>query len=222
MKASLQLKNIYSRLAYDYWRRILPKYGFTKKGVAVLECGIGAGHFLRLLEGWFPKATLFGLDIDPSTLFRIGQSGKEKMLLAASAEMLPFPEQRFDFVISLHMIEHLHKPEDFFREAARVLSPGGTLAFATPNPLGISARLLKSRWSGWHPEHISLKAPADWREILLQHGFSIVRDGTTGLSGIPSFRTLPLGLLNWGPLFLFGFFPWQHGEAYICISRRVL
>ncbi len=216
----LDFGNIYPRLIYDYWRRTLPNYGISEEGVAVLECGIGPGHLLRLMEGWFPKASLFGLDIDPSTLSRIGQS-KERMLLAASAEMLPFPEQRFDFVISLHMIEHLQRPEDFLRETARVLRPGGILVLATPNPEGLGARLQGPRWCGWHPEHISLKLPAGWRQILAQNGFAVLKDGTTGLSGIPIFRKLPLAMLNWGPLFCFGFFSWNHGEAYISVSKKL-
>jgi ubiquinone/menaquinone biosynthesis C-methylase UbiE len=210
---------IYPRLIYDYWRRTLPNYGISSKGVAVLECGIGPGQLLRLMEGWFPKASLFGVDIDPSTLFRIGQS-QERMLLAASAEMLPFPEQRFDFVISLHMIEHLRRPEDFLRETARVLRPEGILVLATPNPEGIGARLEGCHWTGLIPEHISLKSPDEWKSLVRAHGFSIVRDGTTGLSSLAVVRRSPLALINLGLLFIFGYFPWRHGEAYICIVRK--
>lgn len=119
------------------------------------------------------------------------------------------------------MVEHLKEPERFIREAGRVLRRRGILIFATPNPAGIAARLMGKRWSGWIPEHISLYPPPKWRDILAKHDFMILRHGTTGLSGIPAFRKFPLALLNWGLLFLFGFFSWRYGEAYMCISKKV-
>ncbi len=216
----IDIGRLFTRLTYDYWRRTLPSFGISKRGVAVLECGIGQGALLRLMELWFPQAFLYGLDIDPGTLSKIRKSSPQTRLLAASAETLPFPEQRFDVIISLHMIEHLNRPEDFLRETARVLRPEGILVLATPNPQGLGAKVMKSRWSSLIPDHVSLKPPHKWRELLIANGFEILSDGTTGLSGIPMFRKLPLSLLNWGPLFLFGFFPWRHGEAYICLSQK--
>jgi hypothetical protein len=79
---------------------------------------------------------------------------------------------------------------------------------------------MKSRWDSWITEHVSLNPPYKWREMLITNGFEILRDGTTGLSGVPVFRKLPLALFNLAPLFAFGYFPWNHGEAYICISQK--
>jgi ubiquinone/menaquinone biosynthesis C-methylase UbiE len=216
----LNFNKLYLRLTYDMWRRILPTYVEANRGASVLECGVGPGHLLMFMEGWFPKHSLYGLDIDQKALQAASLRTRRTSLLIASAQTLPFDQEQFELVLSLHMIEHLPEPERFISEAVRVLRPGGVLALATPNPVGLGARLMGPGWSGWHPEHISLKPPEEWREILRNHRFSILRDGTTGLSGIPIFRRLPLALLNWGPLFLFGFFPWNHGEAYVCLARK--
>ncbi len=40
-------------------------------------------------------------------------------------ERLPFPDERFDSVLATDMIVHMHRPEQFVREVARVLRPGG-------------------------------------------------------------------------------------------------
>jgi ubiquinone/menaquinone biosynthesis C-methylase UbiE len=82
----------------------------------------------------FRRRLYFGLDADPHALYEERQKSPQKLLIAASAETLPFPEKRFDFVISLHMVEHLHRPEQFIRETARVLCPDGLLVLATPQP----------------------------------------------------------------------------------------
>ncbi|MGP8104961.1 MAG: class I SAM-dependent methyltransferase [Desulfobaccales bacterium] len=216
----MQLNKLMHRLTYDIWRRTLPRYGNLTKGTLVLECGIGPGNLLSLMSRWFPEAKLYGLDIDLQYIRQTGQADNKMRLLAASAEALPFQPGIFDLIISLHMVEHLPQPEKFFAEAARVLCPGGILAIATPNPDGVGARMMGSRWGGWQNDHISLKSSDKWQKMIIEQGFSVLSEGTTGISGIPAFRRLPLAIFNWGPLFLFGFFPWRHGEAYICISRK--
>jgi 2-polyprenyl-3-methyl-5-hydroxy-6-metoxy-1,4-benzoquinol methylase len=216
----MQATKLLPRLTYDIWKRTLPRYGNVKKGALVLECGIGPGNLLSLMSKWFPEAKLYGLDIDFQLIRQARQANNNKGLLTASAEALPFQEGTFDLVVSLHMVEHLPDPENFLAETSRVLRPGGILAIATPNPEGIGASIMGSRWGGWCDDHISLKSPEKWREMIIGHGFSVLSAGTTGISGIPAFRRFPLAIFNWGPLFLFGFFPWRHGEAYICIARK--
>lgn len=215
-----QKDKIFKRLTYDLWRRTLPRYIDVASGPMALECGTGPGSLLALLEIWFPKIRLFGLDIDSKTIHSAKEVTRRTSFLAASAESLPFADKTFEMIISLHMVEHLQEPELFFREASRVLRSGGMLIFATPNPAGIGARVMKSRWSGLIADHISLYPPDRWQQIMRDCGFSVLRDGTTGLSTIPAFRKFPLALLNWGLLFVFGFFPWRHGEAYVCISEK--
>ncbi len=217
----MNFRNLYIRLGYDYWRRTLSQYLCHDEPVRVLECGFGEGNLLQLLEKWFPPLRLCGLDIDYPAICHAQQTSQRAAFLQASAESLPFPDRQFNLIISFHMVEHLPHPEKFIAEAHRVLAERGFLILATPNPLGIGARLMGARWSGLVPDHISLKPVDSWRAMLNRQGFAILKDGTTGLSGIPMFRKLPLALLNWGPLFLFGFFPWVQGEAYIAISQKL-
>jgi SAM-dependent methyltransferase len=120
----------------------------------------------------------------------------------------------------LHLIEHLYHPELFISEAARVLLPGGILLIASPNPTGIGASVMKSRWTGWRRDHVSLCSPKEWKSIFERRGFLRVYGGTTGLSGIPVFRKSPLALLNYLPLLLFGALPWDRGEAFVGLFRR--
>lgn len=218
----MSLEKIRIRLTYDIWRRLLARYGpvVLQNKPVVLDCGSGPGRLLGLMEEWFPQTTLYGLDIDYTVISKARQASPGINYLVASAETLPFPEKTVDILVTLHMVEHLPEPEHFFREASRVLRPEGILALATPNPQGIGARIMKDKWSGWCLEHVSLNSPETWERMLTKHGFSVLEHGTTGLSGLPLFRNLPLGLINWGVLFLFGFFPWRQGEAYICVARK--
>jgi SAM-dependent methyltransferase len=46
---------------------------------------------------------------------------------------LPADDSTFDLVVALALVEHLHNPDNFIREALRVLRPGGVLVVSTPN-----------------------------------------------------------------------------------------
>jgi SAM-dependent methyltransferase len=162
---------------------------------------------------------LYGLDLDIQLIHEAQTQTARSHFVQATAIEIPFSDTTFDLVIALHLVEHLPQPERFFAEARRVLRGKGLLMIATPNPKGIGARLMGERWAEWQDEsHINLNPPAYWRELIRGNGFIILKDGTTGLSGIPVFQKLPMALINRVPLFLFGFFPWMHGEAYVCVA----
>jgi hypothetical protein len=86
-------KKIINRLAYDLWRRILPRYGNLQNGASILECGIGPGNLINLMSGWFPRAELYGLDIDLQAIQQAREPENKISLLAASSESLPFQER---------------------------------------------------------------------------------------------------------------------------------
>jgi SAM-dependent methyltransferase len=48
---------------------------------------------------------------------------------------LPLADGRFASVLSVHSLEHVPDPERVLDEVARVLAPGGTAVFVTPNRL---------------------------------------------------------------------------------------
>jgi len=191
------------------------------KGNVIAEIGCGPGYLLRFLEAWFPECLIFGFDYDLRLLEDARSRTQYSFLLRGNAEILPFGDRTVDALVTLHMIEHLYHPEAFISEAKRVLKPGGILLLATPNPNGIGAKVMGKRWGGYREDHVSLKSPEEWAALFKQHGFYVIKERTTGLSGIPAFRKFPLVIFNWGPLALFGAFPWKYGDAYLAICRKM-
>ncbi len=69
--------------------------------------------------------------------------------------------QDLDAVTLWHSIEHLAQPWRTIEAAVAALRPQGVLIIATPNPVGIQARLLRSRWVHVDaPRHLFLIPPA--------------------------------------------------------------
>ncbi len=98
-----------------------------------LEIGAGTGYFsLNLLQaGLIQRAT--ATDISPGMLAALDENasllGLEVRTAAADAETLPFPDESFDLVFGHAVLHHIPDLEQAFSEFARVLRPGGTLAF---------------------------------------------------------------------------------------------
>jgi ubiquinone/menaquinone biosynthesis C-methylase UbiE len=98
-----------------------------------LEIGAGTGYFsLNLLQaGLIERAT--ATDISPGMLATLEENasrlGLEVKTAAAEAETLPFPDESFDLVYGHAVLHHIPDLERAFSEFARVLRPGGTVAF---------------------------------------------------------------------------------------------
>jgi len=55
---------------------------------------------------------------------------------------LPFPEEKYELVLAVEILEHLEAPRAFVREIFRVLKPGGLAVVTTPNITSIPSRIL--------------------------------------------------------------------------------
>ena len=107
-----------------------------REGVAprsLLDVGSGTGMLLRSLRGMYGDVRAVGVDL------AIGMSRKAREslktdgrthILTADAEHLPFPDSVFDLVVSTSTFQWLSEPDRAFREALRVLIPGGLFCFA--------------------------------------------------------------------------------------------
>jgi SAM-dependent methyltransferase len=111
------------------WQRHVAAYslanGFLPPG-RVLDLGCGIGHSYHLLA---PRETV-GVDISAEAL-----QGQDRETVEADMRDLPFDDGEFASVLSVQSLEHVPDPELVVAEVARVLEPGGTAMFVTPNRL---------------------------------------------------------------------------------------
>ncbi len=92
----------------------------------VLDLGCGAGHSFAELA---PRESV-GVDLDAGAL-----RGQPRETVAADMRALPFADGSFASVLAVQSIEHVGDPERVVAEARRVLEPGGTAVWVTPNRL---------------------------------------------------------------------------------------
>ncbi len=94
----------------------------------ILDLGAGAG-IVEAMNFRGRATKVCGIDLDPRvTANPFLDEGR-----VSDGGGIPYPDAAFDLVFSDNVLEHLDRPLDVFREVARVLKPGGTFHFKTPN-----------------------------------------------------------------------------------------
>jgi len=95
----------------------------------VLNLGAGPATEspIRTLKG--EVAEVVGADVDTCVL---DNPELDRAVMIESGR-IPLENDAFDVIVSDYVFEHVADPEQFLGEAARVLKPGGSLFFRTPN-----------------------------------------------------------------------------------------
>jgi len=121
----------------------------------VLEVGMGEGEVTDRVRRRYPDAELMGVDLPDPELAR---SWKEKGLIGTYADIgaLPFPDDAFDLVLGIEVLEHVPDPEAAMREVARV-GRGAVLLSVPWEPVWRMANIARGKYVGdWGntPGHI--------------------------------------------------------------------
>ena len=88
----------------------------------VIEIGCGKGRILKLVNQVFPNTECVGVDISSKMLSKLPGNIER---LEGSLESVPCPDNSFDVVFAVEVIEHSPNPEASIREMIRIARPGG-------------------------------------------------------------------------------------------------
>ena len=99
-----------------------------------LEIGVGTGILARAVLREVPQVRrLVGIDVSAKML-ALARPRLPGTALRAAAELLPFPDRRFDSVIAVHVLHLVPDLGAALVEAARVLRPGGRVVAVHGEP----------------------------------------------------------------------------------------
>jgi SAM-dependent methyltransferase len=100
-------------------------------GSRVLEVGAGMGRFTRMLdEGGF---RVVASDLSEGQIAKLRRDFPHVEAIVADAAGLPVPAEPYDAVVGFFTLHHMPDLRAAFARFARVVRPGGVVAFCEPN-----------------------------------------------------------------------------------------
>ncbi len=111
----------------DILAHLLRHFAFT--GGATLDLGCGTGTTTLQLADHSQEVVALDLSL---TALRLAQQRAITNLTCADGTRLPFPDQAFDLVTALDVIEHIADDVGALREVHRTLRPGGLCVVFVP------------------------------------------------------------------------------------------
>ncbi|MBV9101464.1 MAG: class I SAM-dependent methyltransferase [Candidatus Dormibacteraeota bacterium] len=171
---------------------------------------LGCGHLVLHGDSAPPDVTVVGVEPD---LAALRSNTLVTHRVRAAGEALPFADASFGLVASAWVLEHLDNPGLVFAEIARVLRPGGSFVFLTPNAWNYNAWLIRAVPNRWHglftrrlyarregdtyPVRYRANSPRSLPALLAAAGFSSV---TLEYNGDPTYIAFNRPLFEGGVL----------------------
>jgi SAM-dependent methyltransferase len=98
----------------------------------ILDIGCGPAEFLN--ECKKIGFSVLGADIAPRNVAAAQELYRIEVVEGGAAEVAnKYPNRKFDVISFFEIVEHLADPVVFFREAKKILKPGGFIVMSVPN-----------------------------------------------------------------------------------------
>ncbi|TSC84063.1 MAG: Uncharacterized protein G01um101416_1144 [Microgenomates group bacterium Gr01-1014_16] len=137
----------------------------------VLDIGCGEGKMGDVTYYNMPVIDV-GIDLIPHYIDLAKDSSKYKKVLTADARKLPFPDKKFNTVISNSTFEHIEKSDiPAIKEVSRILKPNGKFYLTVP-----SERFGELFDPGYNRrvDHFRYRSLAEWEKVLSHNGLSLL------------------------------------------------
>jgi 2-polyprenyl-3-methyl-5-hydroxy-6-metoxy-1,4-benzoquinol methylase len=179
-----RIPSVWSRACYSQ-EDLIPTF---KAGGRLLEIGCGGGGFLSIMQllGW----KVCGVEPDPVAA-AVAREIVGCEIHQGTIEDAAFDEERFDAIVTSHVIEHAYDPRSFVARSGRLLAHGGVMTVLTPNFASLGHKMFGTDWYCLDPpRHLCLFTPKSLQNLFTDSGlFRDVRTRTiTRASGLAIIR----------------------------------
>jgi SAM-dependent methyltransferase len=147
-------------------------------GHTVLDYGCNDGHGISIMAS--VAKFVVGLDVSPSALLAARSRIPTADLCLYAGGPCPFREESFDLVVSCQVIEHIVNCHQYLVDICRVLRPGGTALFTTPN----ACIRLEPGEAPWNPFHVKEFRPWELSDLLKAYFSRIALHGLFAIEEI--------------------------------------
>jgi ubiquinone/menaquinone biosynthesis C-methylase UbiE len=170
---------------------------------SVLDIGSGLGGTARTLAEAF-GCTVTGVDLTPSfcaaatELSRWTGLDDKTTFRVGDACALPFDDDSFDAALTIHAAMNIPDKPAVYREARRVLRPGGIFGIYDVLQGDGGEVLFPVPWAR-EPSISHLATPDDMRDMLAAAGFELLYEVDSTEESLAWFRSLTASMAQHGP-----------------------
>jgi 2-polyprenyl-3-methyl-5-hydroxy-6-metoxy-1,4-benzoquinol methylase len=142
-------------------------------GRRLLDFGAGVGGLATIMRKMGAQATCIEPDEEARSYLAQRRLTHYPDLSALEAAA---PNQKFDVITAIEVVEHLAFPVRDLDRLRRLLTPDGCLFLATPNFASLRARIQRLGWEQYrNPTHLFYYTPSSLAYTLKQAGFTQVK-----------------------------------------------
>ena len=150
-------------------RNLIKKYTGIGEG-KILDIGCGSGAFLNTMR--FSDWEITGLEPDESAR----KKAKEVygLQIDPSEKLFQLEPKSYDAITMWHVLEHVHKLNDYLDQLKKLLKPGGKIFIAVPNYTSYDADKYGKDWAAYDvPRHLYHFSPKAMNGLLTRHGLQL-------------------------------------------------
>lgn len=177
-RAKYENKNPAYRFLVD---RFLSRISEAKESLPdirrILDVGCAEGFVINYLKSKNPNTIFYGIDVDVESIKDARKLNPDSIFECKSVYDVNMPDEKFDLVLSLEILEHLKD----FSVALRVLHNLNSefFIFSVPRePFFRAINFLRGKYMGRlgnHPEHINTWGKREFKKVLSPY-FKVVGD----------------------------------------------
>jgi len=151
------------RRRYEIQRDYLPSLDREK----VLDIGCARGDWLHFLKDKYQNISAYGVDFYCESI-----NFNDITFTRGDLPSCGLPAGYFDLITAWAVFEHLHSPDRYFSEVARIIKPGGRFIFLVTNADSLYGRMA---YREDIPRHLYHFSPRTITTYASKHGFNVTR-----------------------------------------------
>lgn len=162
------------QIRFLYFENVLNRY-IKKPPAKILDAGAGIGSQVFWLMHQYPKAAIFGVDVDKNKLTQAKNFIKAKKVHFGYADISKNVQGKnsYDLIVNIDVLEHIKNYKVVLKNFYDLLKKGGYVYIHTPQP---NQKRIFKQFEKWHHEdHVREGySPTLLKKELEKAGFQVV------------------------------------------------